>query len=322
MALRHFAGAGETFPQRGNEAIEGQGGARGRSIVMNHAAMVATGAHRKPASGALHTLTRSIKPLQRGGSHGRRVLVSKGCLPADTGRWPWGSRMQAWGDGPTDNRRAMAPFLSSLSPAFPAFLQGLVLSLGLIVAIGAQNAFVLRQGLRREHVGSMVLFCALADAILITAGVLGMAQALGERPGLARAMALAGAAFLAWYGWQALRRARHAGRLTTTTEGAGLSRGAALAQAAAFTLLNPHVYLDTVLLVGSIGAQQPPALRPWFVAGASIASLGWFSALGFGARWLAPLFAKPRAWQVLDALIGVTMGVLAVLLVRHAWLGG
>ena len=216
----------------------------------------------------------------------------------------------------------MTPTVSAVALVFPAFLQGLVLSLGLIVAIGAQNAFVLRQGLRREHVGSVVLFCALADAVLITAGVMGMAQALGDRPGLARAMALAGAAFLAWYGWQALRRARHANRLTASSEGTGMSRGAALAQAAAFTLLNPHVYLDTVLLVGSIGAQQPPGLRTAFVAGASLASLGWFSALGFGARWLAPLFARPRAWQVLDALIGVTMGVLAALLVRHALQGG
>ena len=94
-----------------------------------------------------------------------------------------------------------------------------------------------------------------------------------------------------------------------------------IAQAAAFTLLNPHVYLDTVLLVGSIGAQQPVALRPWFVAGASVASLFWFGLLGFGARWLAPWFAKPNAWQVLDGLIGLTMWVLAILLVRHALLG-
>ncbi|WP_382324232.1 LysE/ArgO family amino acid transporter [Hydrogenophaga sp. UC242_50] len=199
------------------------------------------------------------------------------------------------------------------------FIQGLVLSLGLIVAIGAQNAFVLRQGLRREHVGSVVLFCAVADAVLITAGVLGMAQALGESPGLARALALAGAAFLAVYGWRALRRARLPQQLTAADGGEGLSRGAAVAQAAAFTLLNPHVYLDTVLLVGSIGAQQPAALRGWFVAGASTASLCWFGLLGFGARWLAPWFARPRAWQVLDGLIGITMWVLAALLVRHAF---
>lgn len=206
----------------------------------------------------------------------------------------------------------------SLTQALPVFTQALVLSLGLIVAIGAQNAFVLRQGLRREHVLPVVLFCALADLVLIAAGVLGMAQALGRRPELARAMALAGAAFLAWYAWQALRRAQQANRLSAAPGGAALSRRAALAQAAAFTLLNPHVYLDTVLLVGSIGAQQPAGLRGWFIAGASVASLAWFTALGAGARWLAPLFARPRAWQWLDRLIALIMGTLALLLLRHA----
>ncbi len=210
-------------------------------------------------------------------------------------------------------------FFETLSPAWPVFAQGLALSLGLIVAIGAQNAFVLRQGLRREHVGAVVLFCALADALLIGAGVLGMAQALGERPGLARVLALAGAAFLAVYGWQALRRARQPQHLTAAEGASGLSLRAAVVQAAAFTLLNPHVYLDAVLLLGSIGAQQPPGLQGAFVAGASAASALWFGLLGFGARWLAPWFARPRAWQVLDGLIGVTMWVLSALLVRHAF---
>lgn len=211
--------------------------------------------------------------------------------------------------------------IDTLSLALPVFAQGLALSLGLIMAIGAQSAFVLRQGLCREHVGSIVLFCAIADALLIAAGVLGMAQALGERAGLARIMTLAGAGFLAVYGWQALRRARHPSRLTTSGEHSGLSRGAALAQAAAFTLLNPHVYLDTVLLVGSTGAQQPASLQGWFVAGASSASLLWFGLLGFGARWLAPWFARPRAWQVLDGLIGATMWTLSLMLLRHAFKG-
>ena len=197
------------------------------------------------------------------------------------------------------------------------FLQGLALSLGLIVAIGAQNAFVLRQGLRREHVASVVFFCAISDALLIAAGVLGMAQALGERPMLANALALAGAVFLAVYGWKALNRALQQNGLLAAEGGQGLSWASAMAQAAAFTLLNPHVYLDTVLLVGSIGAQQPEGLQPWFVAGASSASLLWFCALGFGARWLAPLFAQPRAWQVLDILIGLTMWVLSGMLVVH-----
>lgn len=206
----------------------------------------------------------------------------------------------------------------SFAQALPVFVQGLLLCFGLIVAIGAQNAFVLRQGLRREHVVPVVLFCALADAVLISAGVLGMAQALGNSPGLAKALALAGSVFLVWYGWQALLRARQTGQLHAAGGAEGLSRGAALAQVVAFTLLNPHVYLDTVMLMGSIGAQQPAALQGWFIAGSSLASLIWFCALGFGARWLAPLFAKPRAWQVLDGLIGLTMWTLAVLLLRHA----
>jgi L-lysine exporter family protein LysE/ArgO len=216
----------------------------------------------------------------------------------------------------------MDSFFSIPAAAGPVYLQGLALSFGLIVAIGAQNAFVLRQGLRREHVGSVVLFCAVADAVLIAAGVFGMAQALGTRPQLAQWLALAGAVFLAVYGWQALRRVRHAGSLQTVTAGTALGRSAALAQAAAFTLLNPHVYLDTVLLVGSVGAQQPSAQQAWFVAGASSASGLWFGLLGFGARWLAPWFAQPKAWQVLDGLIGVTMWVLSALLLRHAWATG
>ncbi|WP_439587124.1 LysE/ArgO family amino acid transporter [Hydrogenophaga sp.] len=212
----------------------------------------------------------------------------------------------------------MSTLASTLQTAWPVFMQALFLSFGLIVAIGAQNAFVLRQGLRREHVGSVVLFCAAADAALIMAGVMGMAQALAHHPGMARALAVAGALFLAAYGWRALQRARHPQPMTASIDGLAVSRGAALAQAAAFTLLNPHVYLDTVLLVGSIGAQQPAALRGWFVAGASTASLLWFVSLGYGARWLAPMFARPQAWQVLDALIGLTMWALAILLLRHA----
>lgn len=215
----------------------------------------------------------------------------------------------------------MQNFSNFASLAFPVFIQGLALSLGLIVAIGAQNAFVLRQGLRREHVGTVVLFCAVADGALIAAGVLGMAQALAGRPGLARALALAGAVFLAVYGVQALRRARTPQQLRAAEGNAVLGRGAAVAQAAAFTLLNPHVYLDTVLLVGSIGAQQPGALRGWFVAGASTASMLWFGLLGYGARWLAPWFARPRAWQMLDGLVGLTMMMAAALLVGRVVTG-
>lgn len=132
---------------------------------------------------------------------------------------------------------------------------------------------------------------------------------------------MAGALFLALYGWKALMRMRAPDRLHPASGGEGLTMSAAMAQAAAFTVLNPHVYLDTVLLVGSMGAQQPAAMRGWFVAGATLASATWFSLLGFGARWMAPWFAHPRAWQVLDGFIGLTMWVLSALMARHAFYG-
>lgn len=201
------------------------------------------------------------------------------------------------------------------------FLQGLLLSFGLIVAIGAQNAFVLRQGLRREHVGSIVLFCALADAILIILGVMGLGELLGQSPLLTRGLALVGALFLATYGTQAWRRARRPGASLVVAGGAQISRRAALGQAAAFTLLNPHVYLDTVLLVGSVGAQHLLPLRWVFTAGAVSASALWFSLLGFGARKLAPWFSRPRSWQWLDGLIGLLMWSLAILLIRYVIAG-
>lgn len=201
------------------------------------------------------------------------------------------------------------------------FTHGLLMSLVLIVAIGAQNAYVLRQGLRREHVGAVVLFCAASDAVLIGAGVAGMAHALQGRPMLATALSALGAAFLLWYGLQALRRARRGGHLEATAGAGSATRTAVLAQAAAFTLFNPHVYLDTVLLVGSAGAAYEGAFKILFVAGAAAASVGWFVSLGYGARLLAPVFARPRAWQVLESVIGVTMLLLAALLAQRAWAG-
>jgi L-lysine exporter family protein LysE/ArgO len=208
----------------------------------------------------------------------------------------------------------MLPTTHDVMTPLSALFTGASLSLGLIVAIGAQNAFVLRQGLKREHVGAIVLCCAVADALLMAAGVAGLAAVLQGRPLLAQVLTYAGAAFLAAYGLRALWRARqHSALQASQSSGGGLSLRAALAQTAAFTLLNPHVYLDTVLLVGSIGASMGAA-KLWFVLGAALASATWFTSLGYGARLLAPLFAKPRAWQVLDVLIGLTMLVLAGLL--------
>jgi L-lysine exporter family protein LysE/ArgO len=200
-----------------------------------------------------------------------------------------------------------------------SFGTGFALGGTLIVAIGAQNAFVLRQGLRREHVGAVVAFCAASDLLLMTAGVAGVGGALQAAPGLALALTLGGALFLLAYGVRALWRALHPQALAAAADHEPLALRGVLVQAAAFTLLNPHVYLDTVLLVGSVGAQQPAAARGWFLLGAGLASAGWFCALGFGARLLAPWFAQPRAWRLLDAAVGVTMLVLAAALLRRAW---
>ena len=198
------------------------------------------------------------------------------------------------------------------------FLTGFLLSAALIVAIGAQNLFVLRQGLRREHVGPVVLFCGTADALLIGAGVAGVGAFLTALPRLTTLLALGGAGFLGWYGVQALRRMAAPGAMEVAGMGeASLAR--ALLATAGFTLLNPHVYLDTVLLMGAAGAAQPDAARPAFVAGAALASFAWFAALGYGARLLRPLFARPAAWRVLDAGVGIVMLALAASLVARAW---
>jgi L-lysine exporter family protein LysE/ArgO len=202
-----------------------------------------------------------------------------------------------------------------------AFTTGFALSATLIVAIGAQNAFVLRQGIRKEHVGPIVVFCALADLLLIGAGVAGLAGVLGESPTLVSLLTIAGSAFLVWYGLRALGRALVPQSLQVAAGSAPLSLGNAMAQAVGFTLLNPHVYLDTVLLMGSIGTRQPPDMRVWFVGGAACASGMWFTTLGFGARLLAPVFARPLAWRVLDTLIGLTMLTLAVVLIRQGVAG-
>jgi L-lysine exporter family protein LysE/ArgO len=191
---------------------------------------------------------------------------------------------------------------------------GFALAATLIIAIGAQNAFVLRQGLRREHVGAVVALCALADLLLIAAGVAGLGQALQALPALERGLTAGGALFLLAYGLRALWRARDPGALQAAAAAGPASRRQVLLQAAGFTLLNPHVYLDTVLLMGVVGAQVPPPLRPVFVGGAALASALWFTGLGYGARRLAPWFARPRAWQLLDFGVGLTMLGLATAL--------
>jgi L-lysine exporter family protein LysE/ArgO len=200
-----------------------------------------------------------------------------------------------------------------------AFVTGFALCATLIMAIGAQNAFVLRQGLRREHVLIIVAFCALADLLLIGAGVAGLARLLGDAPHLTLALTVGGTLFLSWYGISALIRARKASSMNVEEGAKRTSIRSALTQVAGFTFLNPHVYLDTVLLMGSIGARQPADMRFWFVGGAAAASGAWFTTLGFGARLLRPVFRTPRAWQVLDTLVGLTMlAIAATLLAKIA----
>lgn len=195
-----------------------------------------------------------------------------------------------------------------------AFLPGFFLSLSLILAIGAQNAFVLRQGLRQEHVFAVCLACALSDAILIAAGVAGFGLASHALPWLEPVLRYGGALFLLAYAARSLRSAlgNHGSLTPSGRQAAGL--GATLATCLAFTWLNPHVYLDTVVLLGSISSQYE-GHKAAFALGAMAASFTFFFTLGFGARLLRPVFASQAAWRVLDVLVGIAMLAIALKLV-------
>ena len=182
------------------------------------------------------------------------------------------------------------------------FLSGFGTGAGLIIAIGAQNAFVLRQGLLRQFVLPVVLVCILGDVLCISAGVAGMGAVIKANAWMLELFRWGGAVFLAVYGFMAAKRA--------------WTGGSALQACLAFTFLNPHVYLDTVVLLGSIAAQYGES-RWIFAAGAIVASVVWFTGLGFGARLLQPFFANPKAWQVLDGLIAVVMWAIAATLAAH-----
>jgi len=193
---------------------------------------------------------------------------------------------------------------------------GLGTGLALIVAIGAQNAFVLRQGIRGEHIGAIVAVCAISDAVLIAAGVFGTGALLTAAPAAVVVLRYVGAAFLVTYGVMAARRILKPQALVSADPGpSGASRSglaAALATVLALTWLNPHVYLDTVLLLGSVANAQGPGLRWWFGAGAMLGSIVWFCSLGFGAKMLRGFFARPASWRILDGGIAVTMVGLGV----------
>lgn len=194
-----------------------------------------------------------------------------------------------------------------------SFAKGFVLGGSLIIAIGAQNAFILRQGILREHVFILCLVCAVSDALLIAVGVAGVGAIIEQSPNLLFAIRLFGASFLIWYAWVAIRRALNPDVIDMSAK-AQSSLKAALATCLAFTFLNPHVYLDTVLLVGSAAPQEEDA-RLAYAVGAMLASFVWFFSLGYGARLLEPIFKSQRAWQVLDTGIAIVMLLIAFSLI-------
>jgi L-lysine exporter family protein LysE/ArgO len=192
----------------------------------------------------------------------------------------------------------------------PSLIAGFGLGFSLILAIGAQNAFVLRQGLKRQHVFWTCLACAASDALLIAAGVLGFGSLAQALPWFETVMRFGGAAFLVWYGARSLMAAWKGGEaLEALASKADLPLLPVLTTVLALTWLNPHVYLDTVVLLGSISSQYPdPRL---FGMGAILSSFTFFFMLGYGASLLAPVFARPRAWQLLDVIVGLTMWAIA-----------
>lgn len=196
------------------------------------------------------------------------------------------------------------------------FIQGFGMGGGLIVAIGAQNAFVLTQGVRRNYHLHVALICAFSDALLISLGVLGMGTAVASSPELARWMGWGGAAFLAWYGFGSFRSAVRGGHLDTQ-DGQALPLRAVVLTTLAVTYLNPHAYLDTLVLVGGTSGQFEGMGRYLFGAGAVTASFTWFFTLTLGGRLLAPVFTRPMAWRVLDTLVGLTMWIIAASLLAR-----
>ena len=196
------------------------------------------------------------------------------------------------------------------------FLNGFFLGASLIIAIGAQNAFILRQGLLRQHVFILCLICALADALLIALGVAGLGTLIQSSPQLITAVTFGGAVFLFGYAFIAFRRATRPSAMDTRGKGEQ-SLKIAISACLAFTFLNPHVYLDTVVLLGGLSARYEGQGRLFYAIGAMISSFVWFFALGYGARLLQPVFAKPAAWRVLDVMIGLIMAAIGVSLLTR-----
>lgn len=198
-----------------------------------------------------------------------------------------------------------------MSELINVFITAFVLAAGLIMAIGAQNAHVLRQGIAGHYVGITVILCAFFDTVLMTSGVFGFGWLLTQLPMLEDVARLGGAVFLLWYGSRCVRSAMAPLSSVSVESRVATTLPTAIATVSAFTLLNPHVYLDTVVLVGSIGGQYDGTARTVFAVGAFTASWVWFIALGYGARLVRPYFENPRAWQVLDGFIALVMFAIA-----------
>ena len=199
-----------------------------------------------------------------------------------------------------------------MSELLNVFFTAFVLAAGLIMAIGAQNAHVLRQGIAGHYVGITVILCAFFDTVLMTSGVFGFGWLLTQLPMLEDVARVGGAVFLLWYGSRCVRSAMAPLSSVSVESRVATSLPAAIATVSAFTLLNPHVYLDTVVLIGSIGGQYEGTARTVFAVGAFTASWVWFIALGYGARLVRPYFENPRAWQVLDGFIALVMFAIAL----------
>jgi L-lysine exporter family protein LysE/ArgO len=195
--------------------------------------------------------------------------------------------------------------------AAAVFAQGWLAMAGLIVAIGAQNALVLRVGLQGGHVAAVVAFCTVSDVTLVMLGVFGLGALAAASAPLMEALRYAGATFLLWLAWRAFQRARRGG-IVLSASGRPPALAATLATTAALTWLNPHVYLDTVVLMGAVAAQHGPALRLPFALGASLASAMWFASLGWGAAALGPRLATPRAWRAIDSIVALVMAALGL----------
>lgn len=200
-----------------------------------------------------------------------------------------------------------------------AYLSGAGLGASLIIAIGAQNAFVLTQALRRNHALTIALICSLVDSLLITVGVWGLGSFIERSPHLLAAITLCGSVFLFGYGLRAFHRAWRPAALSDSEQSPITGLPSVVATTLALSLLNPHVYLDTVLLLGSIGGRLPGKESLYFALGAISASFAWFFALAAGGRLLAPVLSHPKHWQRLDILIGLIMWIIAFGLLR-SWL--